>query len=73
MPAHKHEQGDWVWAVSANFNAGSYNIPRASSGNAATYSEGKASQKVLTTSSGGNSTHNNVQPSICAYCWKRTA
>lgn len=73
MPAHKHEQGDWVWAVSANFNTGSYNIPRASSGNAATYSEGKAFQKVLTTSSGGNSTHNNVQPSICAYCWKRTA
>ena len=23
--------------------------------------------------SGGNKPHNNVQPSIAAYCWKRTA
>ena len=73
MPAHKHEQGDWVWAVSDNFNTGSYNVPNASSGNAITYSEGKASQRVWTVSSGGNTSHNNVQPSICAYCWKRTA
>jgi len=62
-----------MWAVSAKFNTGSYNIPGASSGNAATYSEGKASQKVWTTSSGGNSTHNNIQPVVAGYCWRRTA
>ena len=73
MPAHKHEQGDWMWAVSANFKTGTYNVPNASSGNAITYSEGKASQRVWTVSSGGNTSHNNVQPVIASYVWRRTA
>ena len=73
MPAHEHEQGDWMWAVSASFNTGSYNIPGASSGNATTYAEGKASQRVWTESSGNNAPHNNVQPVIASYGWKRTA
>jgi len=73
MPAHKHEQGDWMWAVSANFKTGTYNVPNASSGNATTYSEGKASQRVWTVSSGGNTAHDNVQPVIASYVWRRTA
>lgn len=62
-----------MWAVSANFKTGTYNIPNGQSGNATTYSEGKSSQKVWTVSSGGNAPHDNVQPVIASYGWRRTA
>lgn len=73
LPSHKHEQGDWMWAVSDNFTTGTYNIPNGSSGNATTYAAGKASQRVWTESSGNNAPHNNIQPVIASYGWKRTA
>lgn len=73
MPAHIHEQGDWMWAVSVKFKNGTYNIPKGQSGNATTYSEGKSSQRVWTASSGGNAPHDNVQPVIASYGWRRTA
>ena len=66
LPKHKHEQG----IVSANFKTGTYNP--CSSGNATTYAEESLS-KVWTESSGNNAPHNNVQPVIASYGWKRTA
>lgn len=73
LATHKHEQGDWIWAVSNNFTTGTYNIPNVTSGNAIPYANGKASQKAWTVSSGKNSPHNNIQPVIASYGWKRTA
>lgn len=73
LAAHTHELGSWVWAVSAGFDSGTYNIQKGSSGNADPYAYGKASQKVYSVSSGENVAHNNVQPVIASYGWRRTA
>lgn len=34
---------------------------------------GQGDQAGTTDGTGGNAAHNNIQPSIAAYCWKRTA
>lgn len=73
LPAHKHEQGDWVWAVAKNFDTGAYTIVAGGSGNAVTYRDGKFTQTVYSASSGRNAAHDNVQPVIASYGWKRTA
>lgn len=72
LAKHSHENGDWIWAVSKNFNTGSYNIPGATNGNAIEYVNGKNKQQVYSISAGGNRYHNNVSPVIAVYCWKRT-
>ena len=73
LAKHNHEMGDWVWAVSNNFNSGTYDIPKGTNGNACTYSDGKSRQLVYTISAGKSTPHNNIQPSVAAYGWKRTA
>ena len=73
LPKHGHEQSDWIWAVSKGFNAGTYNIPEGSSGNATTYADGKDTQRTWTQISGNDAPHSNVQPVIASYGWKRTA
>ena len=37
LAKHSHEEGNWIWAVSSNFNTGSYNISGATNGNAIEY------------------------------------
>ena len=37
------------------------------------HSESWVSYHTAKLSFGGNVAHNNIQPSVCAYCWKRTA
>ena len=73
MAAHTHELGNWVWAVSSNFDSGTYNIQRGASGNAVPYDDGKLLQRVYSASSGKDVAHNNIQPVIASYAWRRTA
>ena len=72
LAKHSHEEGNWIWAVSSNFNTGSYNISGATNGNAIEYINGKNKQKVITVSTGNNERHNNVAPCVAAYLWQRT-
>ena len=69
---HSHEEGSWIWAVSNNFNTGTYQISDATNGNAIPYNYGKTKQKVITVSTGNNKRHNNVAPCVSAYLWQRT-
>ena len=62
-----------MWAVSSNFNTGTYNIASATNGNAIEYVNGKNKQKVYSVSAGNNRYHNNVSPGIAAYIWKRVS
>ena len=71
LAKHSHENGGWIWAVSSNFNTGSYNIPSATNGNAIEYVNGKDKQKVYSDSAGSNGYHNNISPGIAVYCWRR--
>lgn len=72
LASHSHEEGDWMWAVSKSFSAGTYNIGNATNGNAIPYHDGKTDQKVITVSAGNNERHNNVAPCVSAYLWQRT-
>lgn len=73
LAKHNHENGGWMWAVSYNFNTGTYNIPGATNGNAIEYTSGRDTQKVYSVSTGHNQFHNNVSPGIAAYIWKRVS
>ena len=49
----------WMWAVSTNFNQGTYNIPGSGNrtGNAIPYNDNKASQRQYTTNTGSGQGH----------------
>ena len=75
MPSHTHENTSWDWTVSKNFNTGKYNISTSNDnkGNADVYYKMKEVQKDFTENTGGSRSHNNLQPYITTYMWKRTA
>lgn len=60
MPAHTHR-------VQQN----GYNVGSGSGGTCLTYQKGTYGQNVAST--GGDGAHNNLQPYITCYMWKRTA
>lgn len=86
MPSHTHEMPAWMWAVSTNFNSGTFNIGRSSNrtGNAITYNDNQTSQRQYVTYTGSGSGHTHtlsshthtvstMPPYLSIYVWKRTA
>ena len=73
LAKHSHENGNWIWAVSCNFNTGNYSISDATNGNAMPYASGKDLQKVYSVNAGDNQYHNNIASCVAVYLWHRTA
>ena len=59
MPSHTHEMPNWMWAVSTNFNTGTFNIGGSGNrtGNAIPYNDNKTSQGQWVTATGSNQGH----------------
>jgi microcystin-dependent protein len=66
MPAHKHD-----WALSEYDGPYDYGTG-GEAGNVAETTDGR-NRNMNTETVGGGSAHNNVQPYITVYMWKRTA
>lgn len=64
MPSHTHAQ----YVTSDNVSGGGIRVDYTKDGTSLPYLQG-----INTGSSGGNQPHNNIQPYITCYMWKRTA
>lgn len=64
MPSHTHAQ----YVTSDNVSGGGIRVDYTKDGASLPYLQG-----IDTGSSGGNQPHNNIQPYITCYMWKRTA
>ena len=76
MPVHNHSPHTWGWHVSTGFNTGQYNIPTASgNGNTHTYNAqpNDGSNPRVGGNAGGGAAHENRQPFITTYMWKRVS
>ena len=68
MPSHAHFGLRWyAYAISLDSGGGSVTMNSSGSGKEST------SQHIVTGETGGNQPHNNLQPYITVYFWKRTA
>lgn len=59
MPAHGHDMPNWMWAVSKNFNTGTYNIGGSGNrtGNAIPYNDNRTTQAQWSLNTGGGQGH----------------
>ena len=71
LPAHQHEMPFWMWAVSFQYNTGTYQIPLRRNGNAVEYNNGKSNRQQFVTATGGYGYHYNVSPCQSVYIWRR--
>lgn len=69
MPAHNH--GTSMWVVGTG--VAQYRVAYATSGGRVVIYPDTSASNVVTTSTGSDSAHNNLQPYITCYMWKRIA
>ena len=73
IPSHSHNLSNWVWVVSPGANSGNFYIPRQTDGIGNTnYSQTSMdTQWTGGNPTGGDQPHNNIQPYITVYMYKR--